>query len=58
MALVAAAIRADIVGAVLYHQQRVGRHGRVFTLHKFRSMRHDAEALTGPVWAARRAIRA
>ena len=29
---------------MFYHQQRVGLHGRVFTVHKFRSMRADAEA--------------
>jgi len=36
---------------VLYHQARVGQHGRIFTVHKFRSMRPDAEAETGAVWA-------
>jgi sugar transferase (PEP-CTERM system associated) len=36
--------------AVLYRQERVGQHGRPFTLYKFRSMRLDAEA-DGPVWA-------
>ena len=38
---------------MLYHQQRVGQNGRVFTVHKFRSMRDDAEAATGPVWASK-----
>ena len=51
MLLVALAIRLTSKGPVLYHQQRVGRHGRVFTLHKFRSMRTDAEKETGAVWA-------
>jgi lipopolysaccharide/colanic/teichoic acid biosynthesis glycosyltransferase len=37
---------------VLYRQERVGQHGRPFTLYKFRSMRLDAEA-GGPVWARR-----
>jgi lipopolysaccharide/colanic/teichoic acid biosynthesis glycosyltransferase len=36
---------------VLYHQERVGQHGRVFVLHKFRSMRSDAERESGAVWA-------
>ena len=51
MVLVAAAIRLSSDGPALYHQERVGRHGRLFTVHKFRSMRMDAEATTGAVWA-------
>jgi sugar transferase (PEP-CTERM system associated) len=51
MALVALAVRLTSKGPVLYHQSRVGRHGRVFTVHKFRSMDHDAEADTGAVWS-------
>ena len=30
----------------------MGRHGRTFNLYKFRSMRTDAEAATGAVWAS------
>jgi sugar transferase (PEP-CTERM system associated) len=52
MLLVAAAIRLSSDGTALYHQERVGRHGRLFTVHKFRSMRMDAEATTGAVWAS------
>ena len=33
-------------GPVLYHQERVGLNGRMFTVHKFRTMRQDAEAAT------------
>jgi sugar transferase (PEP-CTERM system associated) len=51
MVLVAAAIRLSSAGPALYHQERVGRQGRPFTVHKFRSMRMDAEAATGAVWA-------
>ena len=36
---------------IFYHQERVGRDGETFTLHKFRTMRSDAEATTGPVWS-------
>lgn len=53
MALVAAAIKLTSPGPVLYHQRRVGHLGRVFIVHKFRSMQLDAEAETGPVWAAK-----
>jgi sugar transferase (PEP-CTERM system associated) len=51
--LVALAIRLTSTGPVLYHQRRVGQHGRIFVLHKFRSMQVDAEATTGAVWAAK-----
>jgi sugar transferase (PEP-CTERM system associated) len=51
-ALVAAAVWLTSDGPVIYRQARVGRHGRIFTLFKFRSMRPDAEAGTGAVWAS------
>jgi exopolysaccharide biosynthesis polyprenyl glycosylphosphotransferase len=38
-------------GPVFLCQERVGLDGRPFQLLKFRSMRADAEAHTGPVWA-------
>ena len=53
MAVVALAVKLTSPGPVLYHQRRVGQHGRIFTVRKFRSMRQDAEAATGPVWAAK-----
>jgi len=49
--VIAALVRLTSRGPVLYHQRRVGQHGRVFTIHKIRSMRIDAEAESGPVWA-------
>ncbi len=33
---------------IFYHQVRVGQHGKLFRIHKFRSMRVDAEADGGP----------
>jgi sugar transferase (PEP-CTERM system associated) len=51
LALSAIAVRLTSPGPVLYRQRRVGLHGRVFTIYKFRSMRVDAEATTGAVWA-------
>ncbi|MBK9169310.1 MAG: sugar transferase [Bryobacterales bacterium] len=53
MALVAVAVRVTSPGPVLFRQTRVGLNGRNFTLYKFRSMRADAEAETGAVWASR-----
>ena len=43
-AMIAVAVRLDSPGPVLFHQRRIGRHGAPFTLHKFRTMRTDAEA--------------
>jgi sugar transferase (PEP-CTERM system associated) len=51
MAAVAVAVKLTSPGPVFYAQRRVGQGGRVFTIHKFRSMRQDAEAGTGAVWA-------
>lgn len=53
MVLVAVAVKLTSRGPVFYHQRRVGQHGRIFVIHKFRSMREDAEAGTGAVWAAK-----
>ena len=44
---VAAAVRCDSAGPVFFRQERVGRHGVPFRIHKFRTMRADAPAL-GP----------
>jgi lipopolysaccharide/colanic/teichoic acid biosynthesis glycosyltransferase len=40
---VALAIKLDSRGPVLFRQERVGRHGRPFRIHKFRTMEVDAE---------------
>jgi len=45
------AIKLDSRGPVLYRQKRVGRAGHNFYCYKFRTMRQDAEADTGPTWA-------
>lgn len=51
IAAVAVAIRMDSKGPVFLKQQRVGAKGKAFWMYKFRSMKEDAEAKTGPVWA-------
>jgi exopolysaccharide biosynthesis polyprenyl glycosylphosphotransferase len=45
-------------GPVFYIQDRVGLDGRVFRVYKFRTMRANAEAETGPVWAQKNDPRA
>lgn len=44
-------IKLTSKGAVLYWQERVGQGGEIFCMPKFRSMVHEAERETGPVWA-------
>jgi len=53
MALTALAVRLSSPGPILYRQVRVGLDNVPFTVYKFRSMRADAEAATGAVWAAK-----
>jgi sugar transferase (PEP-CTERM system associated) len=50
--ITAIAIKLDSHGPVLYCQERVGENESTFTVCKFRSMLHDAETKTGPVWAS------
>ena len=45
--LIALWIKLDSPGPVMFRQERVGRYGRPFFIHKFRTMRVDAPAL-GP----------
>lgn len=47
LGLVALAIKLDSPGPVFYRQVRVGRFGREFRIHKFRTMAHDP-ADSGP----------
>ncbi len=49
--LIALAIKLEDGAPVFYAQERVGQHGRVFRVLKFRSMVADAEHTTGVVWA-------
>lgn len=50
--MVAAAIRFEGRGPIFYTQVRTGRDEKEFVIYKFRTMRTDAEKLTGPVLAA------
>jgi Undecaprenyl-phosphate glucose phosphotransferase len=49
--IIALLVRATSRGRVFYRQERMGLDGKSFTIVKFRSMFHDAERDTGPVWA-------
>ena len=46
------AIKLDSPGPVFFKQVRVGLGGKPFKIVKFRSMRQDAEAGSGAVWAS------
>lgn len=43
MLIVGLLIKLDSAGPVLFKQQRVGMHGKLFCIYKFRTMRVDAE---------------
>jgi Undecaprenyl-phosphate glucose phosphotransferase len=51
MLLVALLVKLTSRGPVLFVQERMGLDGRSFRMLKFRSMRADAVAETGAVWA-------
>jgi Undecaprenyl-phosphate glucose phosphotransferase len=49
--IIALLIKWTSPGPVFYRQERTGLDGRPFTVFKFRSMRQNAEDVTGPIWA-------
>lgn len=51
MLLAALAVKLEDRGPVFYSQERVGKDGNAFFVHKFRSMRTDAEKSGKPQWA-------
>lgn len=53
MLLTAILIKLESAGPAFYAQERTGLDANPFPCLKFRSMRKDAEAQTGPVWATK-----
>ena len=49
--IISLVIKLTSKGPAIYSQERVGKKGKLFTMYKFRTMRVDAEAETGPTWA-------
>ena len=52
LVLFAAMVKLTSPGPIFYLQTRLGRNGRTYRICKLRTMAHDCEAATGPVWAA------
>lgn len=50
MLVIAALIKLDSKGPVIFRQERLGKDGKPFVMYKFRSMNVDAE-VNGPQWA-------
>ena len=51
MPLISLLIWLEDRGPIFYRQERMGLDGKPFMILKFRTMRVDAEATSGPVWA-------
>jgi exopolysaccharide biosynthesis polyprenyl glycosylphosphotransferase len=49
--IIALAIKVESKGPVFYQQVRVGKDFKKFKTIKFRSMLHNAEDKTGPIWS-------
>jgi lipopolysaccharide/colanic/teichoic acid biosynthesis glycosyltransferase len=48
--LAMALVRVTSRGPVIYSQRRLGRHGRIFTIYKIRTMYQNSEP-NGPRWS-------
>jgi exopolysaccharide biosynthesis polyprenyl glycosylphosphotransferase len=51
LVLIGVLVKLSSRGPMLIHQERTGLGERTLVMHKFRTMRDNAEAETGPVWA-------
>jgi exopolysaccharide biosynthesis polyprenyl glycosylphosphotransferase len=52
LAVAAIIIKIQDKGGVFYSQERVGKGGKIFRVHKLRTMVGQAEDITGPIWAS------
>lgn len=50
MLLAALLVKLTSPGPAFYSQTRIGKHGRLFTIYKLRSMYHNCESKSGPRW--------
>ena len=51
--ITALVIKIDSPGSAFFRQERCGIEGTTFKMLKFRSMRHDAEKKSGPIWSTK-----
>jgi lipopolysaccharide/colanic/teichoic acid biosynthesis glycosyltransferase len=52
LAVAAVLIRLTSRGPIVFRQRRVGKNGKIFMLYKLRTMRQDAESVSGAAWSA------
>jgi lipopolysaccharide/colanic/teichoic acid biosynthesis glycosyltransferase len=55
--IIALLIYLDSPGPIFYRQERLGYRGRIFSVHKFRSMYIDAEQAGHAIWATEHDMR-
>jgi lipopolysaccharide/colanic/teichoic acid biosynthesis glycosyltransferase len=57
LATFAILVKVSSPGPAFYFQTRLGRNGKAYRICKLRTMMHNCEAATGPVWAAKDDVR-
>src|SRR5688572_15166900 len=57
MLALALLVKLSSPGPAFYAQTRLGQYGRKYRILKLRTMVHDAETRTGPVWASKNDVR-